>query len=232
MSAQFRCPTKLQIFRQLLLLLPRGNAWQSNDAVGQAYTVTMAQPGFAQAGMFQTLGRPLTLMHAFWAAVADFFYQLTQLLCALRLEFWCATQTKSRELWLAEYGLPDACDPFPDLCAKVGALGGTDCVYYGETAARAGWSIVCEPLFSAICFQLGTFQLGNEGLGGEGGAATILIVVDLASSPAFQGVLQTQPLLGAFQLGNTLNCEPDFSPLVCLLDRIVHAHVAVIYRTA
>jgi hypothetical protein len=215
-----------------LILLPRGNAWQSNDPAGQAFTATMAQPGFAQPGLFQTLDRPLTVMHAFWSAVADFFFQLTQLLCALRLEFWCATQSQTRDLWLEEYGLPDACDPFPDLCAKVSALGGTDCVYYREVAARAGWLINCEPLFSAICFQFGSFQLGNVGLGGEGGAATIRIIVDLDNSPAFQGQNETRPQLGAFQLGNTLNCEPDFSPLVCLLDRIVHAHVAVVYLTA
>lgn len=232
MTASFRCPSKLQIFRQLLLLLPRGRAWQSNGAVGQAFTATMAQPGFAQIRMFQTLDRPLTVLHAFWAAVADFFFQLTRLLCALRLEFWCATQSQTRELWLQEYGLPDACDPFPNLCAKVGALGGTDCAYYHDTAARAGWVVSCEPLFSAICFQLGTFQLGNIGLGGEGGAATIRVTVDLAASPAFQGQIETRPQLGAFQLGNTLNCDPDFSALVCLLDRIVHAHVAVIYQTA
>jgi hypothetical protein len=232
MSETFRCPTKLQVFRQLLMTLPRGKAWQSSEPAGQAFTATMAQSGFAQAGMFQTLYRPLTVMHAFWSAVADYFHQLTQLLCALRLEFWCATQSQTRDLWLAEYGLPDACDPFPDLCAKVSALGGTDCNYYRQTAARAGWSISCEPLFSAICFQLGTFQLGDTGLGGEGGAATIRITVDLLDSTAFQGGIENQPQLGAFQLGNTLNCGPDFSPLVCLLDRIVHAHVAVIYQTA
>jgi hypothetical protein len=232
MSATFACPTRLQIFRQLLLLLPRGRAWQSNEAAGQAFTAGMAQQGFAQPGLFQTLHRPLTVMHAFWSAVADFFFQLTQVLCAVRLEFWCATQSKTRELWLAEYGLPDACDPFPDLCAKVAALGGTNCAYYRQVAARAGWSIDCETLSSAICFEIGTFQLGNVGLGGAGGAAAIGVTVDLAASPAFQGRIDTRPQLGAFQLGNTLNCDPDFAPLVCLLDRIGHAHVAVLYQTA
>lgn len=230
MSTIFRCPTRLQIFRQLLLLLPRGAAWQSNAVAGQAYTATMAQPGFAQVGMFQTLDRPLTVMHAFWSAVADFFYQLTALLCALRLEFWCATQTQTRDLWLAEYGLPDACDPTPDICAKVAATGGTRCEYYSAIAARAGWSIECDNVFSAICAMFGTYQLGEVGLGGQGGAATIRVTVHLNQSPAYLGRLETQPLLGAFQLGKPLACAPDIASLVCLLDRVAPAHVNVIYQ--
>jgi hypothetical protein len=228
------CPTKLQRFRQILMLLPQGTAWQTSEPAGQAFTETMVQltPPWTQRDLFQTLHRPLTVMHGFWSAAADFFWQLEQMLCALRLEFFCATMSQTRELWLAEYGLPDACDPFPDICAKAAATGGTRCEYYQEIAARAGWSIECENVFSAICAMLGTFQLGNVGLGGQGGAATIRVVVDLDASPAFQGRVQTQPQLGAFQLGNVLSCPPDISSLVCLLDRIVPAHVAVLYQTA
>lgn len=210
-TTAFRCPTRLQIFRQLLLLLPRGKAWQSDVPAGS---------------------RPFTVMHTFWFAVADFFYQLTQLLCALRLEFWCATQTLTRDLWLAEYGLPDACDPFPDLCAKVAALGGTRCEYFSAIAAQAGWAIDCENVFSEICAMFGTYQLGEIGLGGQGGAATIHVTVHLSQSPAYLGRLETQPLLGAFQLGKLLTCAPDISSLVCLLDRVVPAHVTVIYLTS
>lgn len=231
MTDSFQCPTRLQRFRQMLLLLPRGKAWQTGEPAGQAYTVTMAQPGFAQTGLFQTLDRPLTVMHAFFSAAADFFSQLEQMLCALRLEFWCATQTQTNDLWLAEYGLPDDCDPFPNLCAKVGAIGGTRCEYFSAVAAQAGWSISCDNVFSAICAMFGAFQYGNVGFGGQGGAATIQITVDLENSPAFQGLIETQPMFGAFQFGNTLNCEPDISSLVCLLDRIVPAHVAVTYQT-
>lgn len=229
--SEFRCPTRLHLFRQLLLLLPRGKAWQSFDAPGQAYTATMAQPGFAQPGLFQTLDRPLTVMHAFWSAAADYFYQLTQLLCALRLEFFCATQSQTRDLWLAEYGLPDACDPSPDLCAKVAATGGTRCEYFGEIAARAGWSIDCDNVFTAICAMFGTYQLGEIGLGGQGGAATIRVTVHLGESPAYLGRIETQPLLGGFQLGKLLTCPPDITPLICLLDRVVPAHVTVNYLT-
>lgn len=227
----FRCPTKLQIFRQLLLLLPRGRAWQSGEPAGQAYTLSMAQPGFAQVDMFQALDRPLSVMHAFWSAVADYFYQLTQLLCALRSEFWCATQSKTRDLWMAEYGLPDACDPFPDLCAKIAATGGTRCEYYSAIAERAGWSIECANVFSAICAMAGAFQAGEIGAGGQGGAATIHVIVHLNESPAYLGRLETLPLAGAFQAGKLLACLPDIASLVCLFDRIVPAHVAVIYLT-
>lgn len=231
MTDSFRCPTRLQIFRQLLLLLPRGKAWQTGEPAGQAYTATMAQPGFGQAGLFQTLDRSLTVMHAFWSAVADFFFQLTQMLCSLRLEFWCATQTETTDLWLAEYGLPDACDPFPDLCAKVSALGGTRCEYYSAVAAQAGWSIECANVFSAICAMAGAYLAGEIGAGGQGGAATIHVIVHLSESPAYLGRLDTLPLAGIFQAGKLLACLPDISPLVCLLDRIVPAHIAVIYLT-
>lgn len=228
----FRCPTRLQVFRQLLLLLPPGKAWQSLDAPGQAYTVTMAQPGFAQPGLFQTLDRPLTVMHAFWSATADFFYQLTALLCALRLEFFCATQSQTRDLWLAEYGLPDACDPNPDICAKAAATGGTRCEYFAEVALRAGWSIDCRNFSSTLCAMFGAYRFAEIGLGGVGGVATIEITVHLNDSPAFQRGTQAQPFFGAMQFGNTLNCAADISSLVCLLDRIVPAHVAVIYVTS
>jgi hypothetical protein len=231
MTDSFQCSTRLQRFRQMLQLLPRGKAWQTGEPAGQAYTVTMAQPGFAQTGLFQTLDRPLTVMHAFFSAAADFFSQLEQMLCALRLEFWCATQTQTNDLWLAEYGLPDACDPFPNLCAKVGAFGGTRCDYFSAVAAQAGWSISCDNVFSAICAMFGTYQLGEVGLGGQGGAATIQVTVRLSESPAYQGRIETLPQLGAFQLGGLLTCAPDISPLICLLDRIVPAHVAVNYLT-
>lgn len=206
----FRCPTRVEIFHQLLLLLPRGAAWQSQVAAGVV---------------------PYTVMHAFWFAVADFFFQITQLLCALRLEFWCATQTQTRDLWLAEYGLPDACDPFPDLCAKVAATGGTRCEYYSEIAARAGWSISCANVFSAICAMVGSFLAGQVGAGGQGGAATIHVIVHLNDSPAYLGRIETQPLAGGFQAGKLLACAPDISALICLLDRVAPAHVTVIYLT-
>ncbi len=227
----FRCPTRLQIFRQLLQLLPRGRAWQTGEPTGQAFTETMAQPGFAQPGLFQTLDRPLSVMHAFWSAVADFFYGLTQLLCALRLEFWCATQTQTTDLWMAEYGLPDACDPTPDLCTKVAAFGGTRCEYYSDVAAKAGWSIECANVFSAICAMAGAFLAGQVGAGGQGGAANIQVIVHLSDSPAYLGRIATLPLAGNFQAGKPLACLPDISALVCLFDRIVPAHVVVNYLT-
>ena len=227
------CPTALQRFRQLLLLLPRGKAWQSSEPAGQAFTASMAQtaPRWAQGGLFQTLHRPLTVMQATLQAMADYWVQLEQMLCALRLEFFCATMDATRELWLAEYGLPDACDPFPDICAKAAATGGTRCEYFAAIAARAGWVIDCENVFTAICAMFGATQFGQSGFGGQGGAAMVQITVDLDASPAFQGRIETLPMFGAFQFGNTLNCDPDISSLVCLLDRIVPAHVAVTYQT-
>jgi uncharacterized protein YmfQ (DUF2313 family) len=225
------CPTNADIFRNALPLLPRGDAWQSDEPPGQVFTANWAQSGLMQAGMFQQLTRPPSILHQFWSAVSDVYAFVAERFCDLKKEFFCATAFETLDLWFQEYGLPDSCDPFPDLCAKVAALGGTDCNYYSAVAANAGWSITCKPLFSAICAEFGLFQFGGGGFGGVGGVATIQVLVDLDSSPAFTGLLQTQPFFGAFQFGNTLNCAPDISALQCLLDRIIHAHIAVIYQT-
>lgn len=226
------CPNKADIFRNLLPLLPRGRAWQSDEPPGQVFTVTMAQPGMMQSGMFQQLTRPPSVLHRFWASVANVFAYVNGRFCDLKKEFFCATASETLDLWNLEYGLPDSCDPFPNLCAKVAAIGGVGCNYYQQVAADAGWSITCQPQLSAICAEFGLFQFGSGGFGGEGGVSTILVAVDLEDSPAFQGRLQAQPFFGALQFGNNLNCAPDISGLQCLLDRIVRAHVAIVYQTA
>ena len=64
---------KAQIFSNLLGLLPRGDAWQSSEPPGQVFTVSMAQPGMFQSGMVQTLINLPSVLHQFWAAVAEFF---------------------------------------------------------------------------------------------------------------------------------------------------------------
>lgn len=227
-----QCQNKAQIFENLLPLLPRGDAWQSSEPPGQVFTQSWAQRGMFQSGMVQALRKKPSVLHQFWAAVAEVYGYLNERLCALKLEFFCATANETLDLWNLEYGLPDACDPFPNLCAKVAATGGVGCDYYRQVAADAGWSIACSPQFSAICAQFGLVRFGSgSSFGGEGGVSTIHVVVDLEQSSAFQGLSQAQPFFGALQFGNTLNCAPDISGLQCLLERIVRAHVAIIYQT-
>jgi len=231
MPGPFECPTLEQSIAATAALLPRGRAWPANSAgilpnflswLG-SLTSTPAPsdypPGYGQMGFIAALG-----------AVRNFIE--TQL-CALRLEFWCATETLTNDLWLQEYGLPDDCDPFPILCAKVAALGGRRCELYQELTAANGWSIECAA--GASCLGVNAFasggMAGNILLGASPSPNQVAIVVDLEESPAFQGGAQTPFLANRIFAGMPISCPPDIAPLQCLIERIVPAHVVVNYQT-
>lgn len=223
----FRCPTFIESFRATCQLWPRGRAWPVSDgSTPDRYLAWLGSltgwpttwpAGFVQAGYSAAL-----------AAVRNF---LETRLCALRLEFWCASHSETHDQWLIEYGLPDACDPFPDLCTKVGAIGGTRCEYYAEVAARAGWAITCTTIDNDCGVSVGDFEIGCSGLGGAVGAATILITVFLNDSTSYVSPLESGPFIGNFQIGGSLACDPDITPLKCILDRVIHAHIVTIYQT-
>lgn len=200
------CPTKDDIVPQALALLPRGRAWQTHD--GGPYTGST--------------------LRQFWTAIAAVVEFANRRICDLRAEFWCATRAETNDLWLAEYGLPDACDPFPDLCTKVAALGGSTCEYYTEVARLAGWAIRCT---DTGCGDVAGCALAGIALPGGRTGGSIVIEVDLSESPAYEGGYSTQPYAGALQAGLPLACPPDISPLACILERVVHAHIRVDYVT-
>jgi hypothetical protein len=211
--APFVCPTNDQVIDAALSLLPKGRAWQTHEG-----------------GPRDRDGRPSTLLR-FWKSVADVLSFTNQRWCDLRLEFWCATQTETRDLWMAEYGLPDACDPFPDLCTKVRAIGGTRCEYYAEVAARAGWSITCEPVVTGCTTRAGSGgALAGIAIPGHETHAGLKITVDLNNSPAWTGGPRTLPLAGKFLAGRTLTCGPDLTALQCIMERIVHAEIEITYE--
>ena len=115
------CPsTAAEALPSVLGLLPSGPAWDG-----------AAVPG--------------TQMNMFWtsvAAVAAFVYER---FCAYLPEFHCDTIVESTDQWLAEYGLPDACDPFGNnLCTKATIVGGQDFATFEAIARDAGWVIACE----------------------------------------------------------------------------------------
>lgn len=201
------CPTKDDLIPQALALLPRGRAWGTHEG----------GPG------------PETTLYKYWSAVCDVFAFACRRLCALRLEFWCATQSETRDLWMAEYGLPDECDPYPDLCAKVAAQGGARCEHLVSVAARAGWVIDCADATDA-CGDTADCAAADcaEAAGGPP-LNTIVIRVDLGASDAYAGGIETAPFAGALVADGSLACDPDISPLHCVLDRIIHAHLAVEY---
>jgi hypothetical protein len=141
--APLQCRSAAEVLQAILQLLPRGRAWQSNEGGPRMGLVRAFDPGVFDDPPFPTQSRVQSIMLGFWRAVANCVTFILSRYCDLRLEFWCATHKETHDLWMAEYGLPDACDPFPDLCTKVAAIGGTRCEYYAAVAARAGWSITC-----------------------------------------------------------------------------------------
>jgi hypothetical protein len=158
----FFCPTEEQIRAQVLALLPRGRAWQTNEG-----------------GPQETVAGKDSILWQYFAAFANVMTYLHERLCALRMEFWCATHNETNPEWLIEYGLPDACDPFPDLCTKVAAIGGTRCEYYQFIAERAGWKLFCTERGSDCGANMGCATMGCAVLGSTNTLATLIITVQL-----------------------------------------------------
>lgn len=226
--APFHCPTFVESFLATAALWPRGRAWPINDGGWTAsnYLTWLSglvglpkiwPTGFVQAG--------------YTAAIAAVRNYIETRLCALRLEFWCQTHSETHDQWMIEYGLPDPCDPFPDLCTKVAAIGGTRCEYYAEIAARAGWTIECTSLDNDCGATAGCAQVGCDSVGGLSGGSILVILVYLNESPAYVASSENMPFIGNFQVGFSLACEPDISALKCILDRVVHAHIVIQYFT-
>lgn len=203
------CPSAEAVAGQLVKLLPRGRAWRTHEGGPE----------------------PASTLWRFWRAVAEPFAFLHERLCALRLEFWCATHSETRDVWLAEYGLPDACDPFPDLCTKVAALGGTRCDYYAAVAARAGWSIACLTRQGQCGVAAGgrRAKAGRANPGRRLGPAQMIIRVDLGASPAYAGGRRARARAGRLRAGRPLSCGANIDALKCLIERVVHAEIEVIY---
>lgn len=231
--APLRCPTLAEVLASALKLLPKGRAWQTHEG-GPAPPVDRGfNPGAFDNDAFSTRSKPGSTLFRFWKAVAACFTFATQRLCDLRLEFWCATHKETHDLWMAEYGLPDACDPFPDLCTKVAAIGGTRCEYYAAIAARSGWSISCIEQVVTCGSRAGFSRAGRARAGGTLGLATLKIIVDLNQSQAYAPTGRfLAARAGRMRAGRRQSCGPDLSPLQCILSRIVHAEILTIYEVS
>lgn len=229
--APLRCPTTPEILEAALALLPRGRAWQSNEGGPQPGHDVAFDPGGYSDVDFVTDAEKPSILRRFWLAVADVFAFVNARLCALRLEFWCATQTETRDLWMAEYGLPDACDPFPDLCTKVAAIGGTRCEYYQFIAGRAGWSLTCDEENNHCGTRVGGRRSrAGHMRSGKSSGSIIKVIVDLKNSLAYSGPRHQRSLAGRMRAGRRQSCGPDLSPLECLMARVVHAEIQVTYE--
>jgi hypothetical protein len=197
------CPTPDQFCAQALALLPRGRAWRTHE----------------------TGPLPDSVLWRFWRATGELFAFVNRRLCDLHPEFFCATAAETRDLWMLEYGLPDSCDPYPDLCAKVAAFGGATCSYLAFIAGRAGWAIECALPCGA---EAGCAEAGIA-IAGQGAAnGSLLVTVRLSQSPAYLPV-DSAAEAGCLEAGAAIRCDP-LESLRCLLERIVHAHLLLSYR--
>lgn len=189
------CPDTDDAFETFLALLPRGRAWQS----GASGTVTPAE----------------SVMKRFWRAVATPWAAAEQAICDAYLDLSCATAEGDLDLWLEDYGLPDACDPSgDDLCAKVRTVGGDSASYW--TGVAAGIGIVAD-----IRFLKGDPDDPDH----PGVAATLYARIDTLASFAAD---RRPPFCGNWNLGVQRLGDPDASRFACMLDNALPAHLDAI----
>lgn len=225
---RFRCPTKWDLWRQTMALLPRGRAWQSHEEIVERFeTGHNSQVGTFEVGVTGIGAEPviedLTRLEQYWAAHAEVLEYLHQRACALIEEFFCATTVEQRAEWGIDYGFPDPCEPWEHLCDKVAAQGGATCDYLAEVAWRRGWAIRCRDCLEspgatadcavADCAAVCTCPPN-----------TLWIEIDMAASPA----AVSTPVLAISDMavaGCNVTCPPEVAQLVCLIERIKPAHI-------
>lgn len=226
-----RCPTLDEITAAMLALLPRGRAWQTNEGYPRRGQEIGFSPDAFNNDAFSSSLSDGSQLYRYWRAFSVLLDYLTQRLCALRFEFWCQSVSETLDGWMVEYGLPDNCDPFPDLCTKVAAIGGTRCEYYAVIAARSGWSISCRETTYSCGSRAGYSYAGKARAGSTLNAAQLQIIVHLPESAAYAPTGRfLPPRAGRLRAGRRLSCGPDLSPLQCLLSRVIHAEIQTIYE--
>jgi uncharacterized protein YmfQ (DUF2313 family) len=227
--APLRCPSVAESIAATVALLPPGRVWPARDPSLRDRFLAWLQSGpistpagYVQIGFFAAIG-----------AARNF---LETRLCALRLEFFCATQSETHEQWLAEYGLPDACDPFPDLCLKVKAQGGARCEYFNAIIARLGWRAECFDK-SQFCGSRYGARHSRFGRARFGNAVALALVIKVHTGqvnvqPSIESRYRV-PRFGRFRYGHRPSCDtiahPSLTPIRCLMDRIAPAHVQILY---
>jgi uncharacterized protein YmfQ (DUF2313 family) len=204
------CPTDEAVASAIAATRPRGAAWRNggHDALG----------GSVQGQFFAGLGKAFGPTH--------------RRICALVEEFFCATARETLPEWGIEYGAPDACDPFADICEKVNAVGDSTTAYAIAAALRRGWSITIREEFivGSQDAAFGPRCFGAAIYGAQQGVAW-LITVDLAASAAYVTAAGRPPIYGLHLFGDQLSCPPDIEPLKCLMRRISPAHADLSFET-
>ena len=234
----FKCPTKEEYLVQLLSMLPRGRAWQSHEAATSAIIERfpdepsecgIAECGTAECGQISVMVSR-TVLAAYWAAFAGVNEYFAQRACQLLDEFFCETIKETFEVWADDYGFPDPCYPWDDLCEKVAARGGQSCGYIVWAASLRGWDIDCFD-----CSDVRAHPLTGCSLAGEYTVPcydcepnTIRITINVNDSPAFT-VVPSYAYAGHGFAGCTVLCDPDPQAIECLIERIKPAHTLAVY---
>lgn len=201
------CPSDADSAAALAALRPRGRAWRNGSAD-------------ALAGSVQ--GR-------FFSALGAIFGPAERRICALIREFFCATANETLDWWRLEYALPDACDPFADVCDKVNALGDSTTDYAVAVAARHGWAVTIVEawILASQCGKAG--RRAGAAICGAVDGVKWTITVNLSASPSYVASDHARPLAGRLRAGRALTCPPDADPLRCLIRRIAPAHADLVF---
>lgn len=225
----FRCPTKFELFRQVLALLPRGRAWQTHEDVheiahSQSSEVERFEADTTALGA-EPYAERLTTLQRYWLAYAEVLEYLHQRACALLDEMFCATTAELRAEWGHEYGFPDSCEPWDSLCLKVRADGGATCAYLASLATRLGWFLECSDCMPSA----GVDCIAADGLPScECEPNVIYIKVWRSLSPSW---MEPVPFNADAAVADcTPPCAAAPDAVVCLVERYKPAHVRAIYE--
>lgn len=195
------CPSIDDCHAMILSLLPKGKAHQTGDAA------------------IRTEDSKLKI---FAYALSQEWYELEAKICSTIDEFFCSTTVEDRDVWLEEYGLPDECDPFGNnLCAKVGALGGTTIAYYQELATQLGWTTTMRWLKGDDAEFPGIVSTLHIEIDSQTSPSAEFTVIELGDTPEWE--------LGASTASEELSLgEPNLTGLICAFLKIIPAHTDII----
>lgn len=235
-ASDFFCPTKWQLWQQILALLPRGRAWQTHEGFTERWPDgTPSQVGTFETGVtgvgFEPNLERLTLQQQYWAAFAEVLEYLHQRACALIEEFFCPTVNELLPEWQREYGYPDPCDPWHSLCDKVRALGGATCAYLAGIAADRGWKLTCSECDTSAGFVGADCARADCIKTCDCPGNTIWVTIDLTRSPSYVApkIAPARADCARADSATVGPCPPGAEPLQCLIERFKPAHVKAVY---
>ncbi|ADJ23049.1 Protein of unknown function DUF2313, Mu protein gp48 [Hyphomicrobium denitrificans ATCC 51888] len=226
----FLCPNKWQLWRQIMALLPRGRAWQTNlDArqivVRDSSQVGTFEVGHTGIGAIEPTVEQLTGLQRYWLACAEVHEYLHQRACALMEEMFCDTTKELRGEWGHDYGFPDSCEPYDTLCDKVVAVGGSTCAYLASLAARLGYTVECDECPTATA-RADCLEANLDALDCDCELNAIRIRIFDGPKPLVPTVFEADALVADC----TPPCPSAPEQVVCLIERFKPAHVRAIYE--